>query len=286
MYGGRAVLGSRIAACFCIRGTPSWPGRSAVAGSAGSAASARAFTNCRGAISSIPYAPIEVLSADQIETIHRASLRILAGTRHRLLVTGSPRYSRRRRRRGGSQEPGCSLRPTTDRRACGDGAIALPSCTHAIPPTISAFGDNNINFSTVASAPNASDLQGGRRPGCYRDYCDFSAPWLKHLNVRCICFVVIRWSQWICRRRTRHLDCTDAFIRLSRQGVSSPTPSVVSRILDGIEMTRIARGISREQMLHEPSSANQSSIRVRRCASTARCWRGSSRWRATIRSWC
>src|SRR3546814_17512168 len=33
------------------------------------------------------------------------------------------------------------------------------------------FGGNHINFGTVASAPNVSDLDSGRRPGNFVDYC-------------------------------------------------------------------------------------------------------------------
>ena len=34
------------------------------------------------------------------------------------------------------------------------------------------FGGNHINFGSVASAPNVSDLDRGRRPGNFADYCD------------------------------------------------------------------------------------------------------------------
>ena len=35
------------------------------------------------------------------------------------------------------------------------------------------IGGNAINFTTVASAPNSSDIDGGRRTGNFEDYCNF-----------------------------------------------------------------------------------------------------------------
>ena len=37
------------------------------------------------------------------------------------------------------------------------------------------FGGNNICFSQMASAPNCSDLDGGRRPGNQADYRNLAA---------------------------------------------------------------------------------------------------------------
>ena len=34
------------------------------------------------------------------------------------------------------------------------------------------FGGNHINFGSVASAPNCSDMDNGRRPGRFEDYCN------------------------------------------------------------------------------------------------------------------
>ena len=34
-------------------------------------------------------------------------------------------------------------------------------------------GKNAVNFTTVASAPNSSDMEGGRRTGNFEDYCNF-----------------------------------------------------------------------------------------------------------------
>ncbi len=51
---------------------------------------------------------------------------------------------------------------------------------------------------------------------------------------------------------TRHLDCIDSFIRLSDKLYHAYSLGR-ERILDGIEMARIARGIDEEQFCREPS---------------------------------
>jgi trimethylamine--corrinoid protein Co-methyltransferase len=93
-------------------------------------------------------------------------------------------------------------------------------------------------------------LQGGRRPGCYRDYCDFLRL-AQALNVVHL-FGGYPVEPVDLPPETRHLDCTDAFIRLGDK-VFFAYSLGRQRILDGIEMTRIARGVSSEQMLREPS---------------------------------
>ena len=47
------------------------------------------------------------------------------------------------------------------------------SCIHETRSEIRLVGRNAINFTTVASAPNSSDLEGGRRTGNFEDYCNF-----------------------------------------------------------------------------------------------------------------
>ncbi|MGH6873652.1 MAG: trimethylamine methyltransferase family protein, partial [Aestuariivirgaceae bacterium] len=40
------------------------------------------------------------------------------------------------------------------------------------PERDTVMGTNRINFNTVGSPPNVSDLERGRRPGTYQDLCD------------------------------------------------------------------------------------------------------------------
>ena len=196
-----------------------------------------------------PYAPIEVLSADRIEQIHLASLRVLEELGVAFLL---PEALDILDAAGAEVDRGTQV-VRFDRGLVEESMAKAPSrfVVHARNPEHDiTFGDNNINFSTVGSAPNASDMQGGRRPGCYSDYCDF-------LRLAQALNVIHLYGGYPVEPvdlppETRHLDCTDAFIRLGDK-VFFAYSLGRGRILDGIEMTRIARGATREQMLREPS---------------------------------
>lgn len=196
-----------------------------------------------------PYAPIEVLSADQVEEIHLASLRVLEDLGVAFLSPEALDIL---------QDAGADVDHTTqvtrfERGLIEESLAKAPSrfVVHARNSEHDiTFGDNCINFATVGSAPNASDLQGGRRPGSFSDYCDF-------LRLAQSLNVIHLYGGYPVEPvdlppETRHLDCTDAFIRLSDK-VFFAYSLGRERILDGIEMARIARGVTAEQMLREPS---------------------------------
>jgi trimethylamine--corrinoid protein Co-methyltransferase len=196
-----------------------------------------------------PYAPIEVLSADQVEEIHLASLRVLEELGIAFMLPEALDILDA----AGAEVDRASQVVRFDRGLLEESLEKAPS--HFVAHARNSehditFGDNNINFATVASAPNASDLQGGRRPGCFRDYCDFLRLAQK-LNIVHL-FGGYPVEPVDLPPATRHLDCTDAFIRLSDK-VFFAYSLGRERILDGIAMTRIARGVTSEQMLREPS---------------------------------
>ena len=196
-----------------------------------------------------PYAPIEVLSADQVEQIHLTSLRVLEELGIAFLLPEALDILAA----AGAEVDHKSQVVRFERGLIEQSMATAPSrfVVHARNPQHDiTFGGNSINFATVGSAPNVSDLQGGRRPGCYRDYCDL-VRLAQALNV------VHLYGGYPVEPvdlppETRHLDCTDAFIRLSDK-VFFAYSLGRQRILDGIEMTRIARGATDEQMLREPS---------------------------------
>jgi len=196
-----------------------------------------------------PYAPIDMLSADQIETIHHASLRILEELGIAFLLPEALDILDA----AGAEVDHKTQVVRFDPQLIEDNMAKAPPrfVVHARNPEHNViFGDNHINFSTVASAPNASDLQGGRRPGCYEDYCNF-------LRLTQALNVIHLYGGYPVEPvdlppATRHLDCTDAFIRLGDK-VFFAYSLGRERILDGIEMARIARGATSEQMLREPS---------------------------------
>src|SRR5438477_6006054 len=104
-----------------------------------------------------PYRPIEVLSADALESIHDASLRVLEELGMDFL---SEEALSLLKAAGAEVEPG-SKRVRFDRGFVLEQLKTVPSSftLHARDPAHSLiFGDNHVNFATVASAPYAMDL--------------------------------------------------------------------------------------------------------------------------------
>ena len=118
-----------------------------------------------------PYKPIEAISADQLEAIHNASLRVL----EEIGIDFLDEPARERLKKAGAHVEAGSQRVRFDRAMVLELVAKTPSevTLHARNPEHSlTFGANHINFGSVASAPNASDMDGGRRPGRFEDYCD------------------------------------------------------------------------------------------------------------------
>ena len=107
------------------------------------------------------------------------------------------------------------------------------------------MGGNHVNFSSVASAPNASDLARGRRAGAHGDYQDF----LKlgqSLNIIHL-FGGYPVEPVDLPAATRHLDCIRDFVTLTDK-VYHAYSLGRTRILDALEITRIGYGLSEAEM--------------------------------------
>jgi trimethylamine--corrinoid protein Co-methyltransferase len=196
-----------------------------------------------------PYSPIEVLSADQIEAIHGASLTVLEEIGMDFLHPEALAILDR----AGAQVESGTERVRFDRGLIEEAVAKAPSqfTLHARNPEHSVvIGGNHIVFATVGSAPNVSDIQGGRRDGNFRDYCDL-VRLAQSLNI-----VHLMGGYPVeavdLPPATRHLDCVRAFLTLSDKVAFSYSLGR-TRILDGLELTKIARGIDDEQLCREPS---------------------------------
>ena len=196
-----------------------------------------------------PFPPVKIVSDDEIEAIHRASLTILEeiGVDMRLPEA-----------RALLADAGADVRPGEERvrfdRSFVDSMMAeAPSefVLHARNPDHDVtFGGNRIVFSTVASAPNASDLEHGRRPGTQADFHDF-LKLTQSLNV-----IHMNGGYQVepldVPPDIRHLVCLSDYVTLTDKAFDAYTLSR-RHILDGIEIARIARGLSDEQLEREPS---------------------------------
>lgn len=197
----------------------------------------------------IPFQPTRIVSDDELESIHLASLRVLKEIGVDVLHDEARAIMKRH---------GADVREGSERvRFDSDMILELVShapaefTLHARNPAHNVrFGGNNIVFSQMASAPNCSDLDNGRRPGNQADYRNF----LKLAQMHNILHTTGGYpvEPVDIHPSVRHLECirdlstlTDKVFHIYSLGKE--------RNVDGIEIARIARGISREQLQDEPS---------------------------------
>ncbi len=192
---------------------------------------------------------MEVLSADELERIHLASLEILEEIGIAFLLPEALQILRD----AGADVDDATQMVRMDRGLVEESLAHAPSqyVLHARNPDHDlTFGANHINFGTVGSAPNVSDLERGRRPGNFADCVDL-VKLAQCLNAVHFCggYPV---EPVDLPPETRHLDALHAFATLTDKAFHAYSLGR-TRILDGIEIARITRGISKEQLLEQPS---------------------------------
>lgn len=196
-----------------------------------------------------PYAPIEVLSEDDLDLIHDGSMRILEDIGLEVL---------NERALGLYEADGAKVdwdlqRVYLSRERVMDRLQTVPSqfTLHARNSERNKLiGGNAINFTTVASAPNSSDLEGGRRTGNFEDYCNFLRLAQSYDIIGFLSGYPVEPID--IPPDTRHLDATLAALTLTDRAFSCYCLGG-GRVNDGIEMTAIARDVDRETLKNEPS---------------------------------
>jgi trimethylamine---corrinoid protein Co-methyltransferase len=195
------------------------------------------------------YAPTEVVSADELESIHLASLRVLEEIGMDFLDPDA---------RALLKTAGADVREGSERVRFDRGMVlerivtAPPSFTlHTTNPAHDlVIGGDWIAFGSVASAPNVNDLDRGRRVGNRADYQD-----------------LIRLSQMLdvvhffagypvepidIHPSVRHLHAIHDLLTLADKAIHCYSLGR-QRNRDAIEMVRLARGIDDETLEREPS---------------------------------
>ena len=195
-----------------------------------------------------PYKPIEVLSADQVETIHLASLRVLEELGMEFLSDAALDLLART----GADVDRETRRVRFDRGLIEEYVAHAPAefTLYARNPARNVvLGGNTINFCPVGSPPHVSDLDNGRRTGTYADYCNLLR--IAHsLNI--IHFISGYPVEPIdLPPATRHLDAYYGYITLTDRAWH-PYSLGRQRIADGIDMLCLARGVDRDQLAREP----------------------------------
>ncbi|MCC6467847.1 MAG: trimethylamine methyltransferase family protein [Alphaproteobacteria bacterium] len=195
-----------------------------------------------------PYRPIEVLSADQVEFIHESSLDVLEN----LGVDFWSAESLDRLAKAGMKVDRANQHVHFDRHWVLEQVAKAPSefvITPRNPERAVTMGGNHINFGGVGGPPNCSDLDGGRRPGTFKDFRELvkleqSINALHLIGGTPVASIDLA-------PEIRHLDVYLSFITLTDK-VWSPSAIGGERINDGIDMMCIAAGVDRATMAKKP----------------------------------
>ncbi len=196
-----------------------------------------------------PYPPMEIVSADQIEAIHDASMQVLEEVGINFLL---PEAQEVLKRAGAEVESG-GPRVRFDRGLVEEAVGRAPSLVRTRarnPENDLTFGANHINFGAVGGPPNFSDLDGGRRPGTLADLENFIRL-SQSLNI-CQLAASAAVEPLDVPPRERHLDVALSAVRLSdklRFGYGLGR----ERARDHLEMGRIEHGLTWEQFAERPS---------------------------------
>jgi trimethylamine--corrinoid protein Co-methyltransferase len=191
---------------------------------------------------------MEVLSADQIEAIHLTSLRILEDLGMEVMSARALAILDKT----GAEVDSATGTVKLDRGLVENALKTAPASFVLTPRNAErriVMGGNHVNFGLVAGPPNVHDCERGRRPGNYRDYCDFIrlAQYFNavHLIGNQVCAPIELPSN------SRHLDTYRANLLYSDR-VFHCTAIGAGRAIDGIRMMGIARGLNLGQMAANP----------------------------------
>lgn len=195
-----------------------------------------------------PYPPMALLSADQIEAIHEASLHILENFGIEVMSARALALFEK----AGASVDHATQTVRLDRGLVAEALKTAPSAYTLTPRNSSHavhLGGDTINFTLVAGPPNVHDMERGRRAGNLRDYSDLIRL-AQHFN--CIHML----GNQVCApielpANSRHLDTYFANLTLTDKSFHVSAIGR-GRALDGISMMAISRGLTLDQMRNDP----------------------------------
>ena len=197
----------------------------------------------------LPFTPVDLISRDEVEAIHQASLVALQEIGMDFLHAEALQILKDA---GADVAPGSMrVRFPPELVEAQIGKAPRSFTLHARNPERSVIiGGDHVAFCSVASAPNSYDRAGGRRPGNRRDFQNF-------IRLGQTLDSVHLWGGYPVEpadihASVRHLDALFDMLTLSDKAIHAYSLGR-ERILDGIEMARIARGIDAETLDREPS---------------------------------
>ena len=193
------------------------------------------------------FPPTRLISDDQVEAIHLASLKVLAEIGMDFMLP----EARELLRKAGAKIEGERVR--------FDPAMIEEAMAHAPaeftihsrnPKRSMRVGGPNIVFGTVGSPPNCHDMEGGRRTGNRVDFQKF-IKLAHHFNAIDFCsgYPV---EPIDVHAGIRHLEVLRDVCFLTDKPFVAYSLGV-ERIRDGMEIARLSRGVSHEQFDREPT---------------------------------
>ena len=193
--------------------------------------------------------PVNVVSEDELEAIHLASLTVLSDTGLNVLHDGA----RAIMKNAGADVTDGETRVRFDPDLILQSIKTVPSefTLHARNPAHNVqLGGDGLVFSMMASAPNASCADHGRRTGNQQDYRNF----LKISQLHNIIHVNGGYpvEPVDVHASVRHLECIRDLITLTDKSYCVYSLGA-DRNRDAIEMTRIALGLTADEMKDCPA---------------------------------
>src|SRR4051812_9765872 len=193
--------------------------------------------------------PTEIVSADELESIHAASLRVLQEIGMDFLDPGA----RDLLKSAGANVDADSQRVRFDPEFVTERIRTAPSAfvLHSWNPGRDLqMGGDWTAFGSVASAPNVADLDGGRRVGNRADYQNLIR--LGQMLNSVHFFGGYPVEPIDLHASIRHLHAIHDLLTLSDKPIHAYSLGR-QRSLDAIEMVRIVRGVDEDTLEREPS---------------------------------
>ena len=187
--------------------------------------------------------PIEPLSADEIESIHQASLRVLA----ELGMKVTDLEARKIYAEGGARVDDPEEMVYLDPEMVAEVIKTVPAeyIHNARNPNKSVtIGGNHITFSGVGGPAFVSDLDRGRRPGTYAELCDYKKLFQTYDIIH---YASGGFEPLDLPENSRHLDVLMGQIRYTDKCISTSLLGS-NRARDGLNMACILFGIEYDDL--------------------------------------
>ena len=196
-----------------------------------------------------PYPAVDLASQEVVEQIHNASLDVLKNIGINVLHDGA----REIMKHAGADVRDGEEKVRFDPDLIMQSIATIPSSftLHARNPKHNVnLGGDDIFFTLMASAPNCSDMDNGRRAGNHKDYQNFLRLAQSHNILHGMGGYPVEPVD--IHASVRHLDCIHDFITLTDKAYCVYSLGK-ERIDDALEMTRIAHGLTMDELKDQPS---------------------------------